>query len=39
VREQVRAILPELGLPADARAERLAPADFASLAARLAAAA
>ncbi len=36
-RDRVRAILPELGLPADARAERLAPADFKSLAARLAA--
>jgi 16S rRNA (adenine1518-N6/adenine1519-N6)-dimethyltransferase len=36
VRERVRAALPELGLPADARAERLAPADFTALAARLA---
>lgn len=36
VRDRVRAILPELGLPADARAERLAPADFAALAVRLA---
>lgn len=36
VRERVRATLPELGLPADARAERLAPADFVALAARVA---
>ncbi len=31
-REQIRAVLVELGHPADVRAERLAPADFAALA-------
>jgi 16S rRNA (adenine1518-N6/adenine1519-N6)-dimethyltransferase len=35
VRERVKAILPDLGLPADVRAERLAPADFAALASLL----
>lgn len=38
VRDRARAALEELGHPADARAERLAPADFAELAARLASA-
>ena len=37
VRERARAALAELGFPADARAERLAPADFRMLHARLAA--
>jgi 16S rRNA (adenine1518-N6/adenine1519-N6)-dimethyltransferase len=36
VRERARAALEELGHPADARAERLAPGDFAALAERLA---
>ncbi|HEX8054780.1 MAG TPA: 16S rRNA (adenine(1518)-N(6)/adenine(1519)-N(6))-dimethyltransferase RsmA [Thermoleophilaceae bacterium] len=36
IRDRARAALEELGHPADARAERLAPADFAALAARLA---
>jgi 16S rRNA (adenine1518-N6/adenine1519-N6)-dimethyltransferase len=35
VREQARAALERLGHPPDARAERLAPADFAALAAAL----
>jgi len=35
-REQVRAALAELGYPRDARAERLAPSDFAALAGLLA---
>ena len=34
-RERVRAALQALGHPADARAERLSPADFAALAERL----
>ena len=34
-RERTRAALESLGLPADARAERLAPADFMALAERL----
>ena len=38
VRERAREALTELGHPADARAERLTPADFAALAERLAAA-
>jgi 16S rRNA (adenine1518-N6/adenine1519-N6)-dimethyltransferase len=37
VRERARAALTELGHPADERAERLAPAEFRALAARLAA--
>ena len=36
VNERARAALEQLGLPADARAERLAPADFAALARLLA---
>jgi 16S rRNA (adenine1518-N6/adenine1519-N6)-dimethyltransferase len=36
VNERARAALQQLGLPADARAERLAPADFAALAEALA---
>lgn len=36
IRERARAALEELGHPADARAERLSPADFAALAERLA---
>jgi 16S rRNA (adenine1518-N6/adenine1519-N6)-dimethyltransferase len=36
IRERARAALEELGQPADARAERLAPRDFAALAERLA---
>jgi 16S rRNA (adenine1518-N6/adenine1519-N6)-dimethyltransferase len=35
IRDEARAALAELGLPADARAERLAPQEFAALAARL----
>jgi 16S rRNA (adenine1518-N6/adenine1519-N6)-dimethyltransferase len=35
VRERAREALEEMGLPADARAERLAPAEFAELATRL----
>jgi 16S rRNA (adenine1518-N6/adenine1519-N6)-dimethyltransferase len=35
VRERARAALEELGLPADVRAERLTPAQFVDLAARL----
>ena len=38
VRERAREALTELGHPADARAERLTPADFVALAERLAAA-
>ncbi len=37
VRERAREALVELGHPADERAERLAPAEFAELAQRLAA--
>jgi 16S rRNA (adenine1518-N6/adenine1519-N6)-dimethyltransferase len=37
IRERARAALTDLGFPPDARAERLAPADFAALAERLAA--
>jgi 16S rRNA (adenine1518-N6/adenine1519-N6)-dimethyltransferase len=36
IRERARAALVEMGLPADARAERLTPAQFTELAARLA---
>jgi 16S rRNA (adenine1518-N6/adenine1519-N6)-dimethyltransferase len=36
IREQAREALVEMGLPADARAERLTPAQFTELAARLA---
>ena len=38
IREAVRAVLREMGLPADARAERLAPEQFVELAERLGAA-
>jgi 16S rRNA (adenine1518-N6/adenine1519-N6)-dimethyltransferase len=38
VRERARAALTEIGLPADARAERLAPDQFRELAERMAAA-
>jgi 16S rRNA A1518/A1519 N6-dimethyltransferase RsmA/KsgA/DIM1 with predicted DNA glycosylase/AP lyase activity len=36
IRERARAALVEMGLPADVRAERLTPAQFRELAARLA---
>jgi len=35
LRERARAALPEIGQPADARAERLSPQDFVELAERL----
>ena len=35
IRERARAALEEMGQPADARAERLAPAELAALAERL----